>query len=400
MTQASSSPSLSLPSSSSATVSTLRGGSHLHADGHWSREPLHLDGDVLTDVPGGTARWLDTSDCVVLPGIVDFHGDAFERQIMPRPGVRFPLDVAMLDTDRQLAANGITTAFHGITYSWEGGLRGRDTAVQLFDALARLRPHLQVEHRAHIRFECHNLAGEADVAHWMEEGRVGVLAFNDHLPGMRKKQTNLGKMKEYADRAETDVEGFLARMESAAERGGEVPLAIERLAAKARRYGVPMASHDDTDVTVRQYFDDLHCHISEFPLTCDVAEMARTRNTPVVCGGPNVLRGGSHVGAPSAATLAGDGLCSILASDYYYPAPLFAAFKLADMGLLTLAQAWALVSRNPAQALALQDRGEIAAGRRADLLVVDPRTPGQPRLVATLSGGRLAYLADGSRLHG
>ncbi|MEC5397525.1 alpha-D-ribose 1-methylphosphonate 5-triphosphate diphosphatase [Uliginosibacterium sp. H1] len=387
-------------SSASPVVVTLKGGSHLHADGHWAREPLHLDGELLTDAQGTTARWLDTTDCLVLPGIVDFHGDAFERQIMPRPGVRFPLDVAMMDTDRQLAANGITTAFHGITYSWEGGLRGRDTALQLFESMERLQTHFLVEHRAHIRFECHNLAGEADVAHWMEAGKVGVLAFNDHLPGMRKKQANLGKMKEYADRAETDVEGFLARMESAAERAGEVPLAIKRLAAKARRYGVPMASHDDTDVTVREYFDDLHCHISEFPLTRDVAEMARTRNTPVVCGGPNVLRGGSHVGAPSAATLAGDGLCSILASDYYYPAPLFAAFRLAELGLLSLAQAWQLVSRNPAQALALQDRGEIAAGKRADLLVIDPRVPAQPRLVATLSAGRLVYLSEGSRLHG
>ena len=85
--------------------------------------------------PAKTVKRIDASGCMVLPGIVDLHGDAFERQIMPRPGVTFPLELAFLDTDRQLVANGITTGFHGITYSWEPGLRGRETVIKVLTAL-------------------------------------------------------------------------------------------------------------------------------------------------------------------------------------------------------------------------------------------------------------------------
>jgi alpha-D-ribose 1-methylphosphonate 5-triphosphate diphosphatase len=97
--------------------------------------------------------------------------------------------------------------------------------------------------------------------------------------------------------------------------------------------------------------------------------------------------------------MASERLCTIIASDYYYPAPLHAAFRLSAQGLLPLHEAWALVSTNPAEALMLSDRGVIEVGRRADLLVVDARDVHSPRLVATLCAGRIAYLADGSRLH-
>ncbi|GAA5157366.1 alpha-D-ribose 1-methylphosphonate 5-triphosphate diphosphatase [Viridibacterium curvum] len=374
----------------------LRGGQTLRPDHSWDDAPLHVAAGLISDA-ATAGPWLDTSDCLVLPGIVDFHGDAFERQIMPRPKVSFPLDVALLDTDRQLAANGITTALHGITHSWEGGLRGRDTAEGLFAAFDTLRPRLQVDHRVHLRFECHNVEGEDDAQRWLQSGRVSLLAFNEHIDAMRKRTH---KLQEYADRAATDIAGFQARMEAAAARSNEVPGVIDRLAQKARALNIPMASHDDHSIAMRDAFQQRGCHISEFPLTREVAEHARANHSPVVCGAPNVLRGGSHIGAPSAATLAAEGLCSILASDYYYPAPLHAAFKLAAQGLLPFAQAWALVSHNPAQALALRDRGHIATGQRADLLVVDALDATLPRLVATLAAGRIVYLAEGARLHG
>jgi len=114
----------------------------------------------------------------------------------------------------------------------------------------------------------------------------------------------------------------------------------------------------------------------------------------VVMGGPNVLRGGSHkAGNPAAADLVGAGLCSVLTSDYYYPAPLHAAFRLAGDGVLPLERAWDLVAANPADALGLADRGRIETGRRADLLLVDPGPEGaaRPDVVTTLVEGRSAF---------
>lgn len=380
-----------------AALSTIRGGQVLRPGQQWQENELVLgiqNGRLVDSALPGPG--LDASGCLVLPGIVDFHGDAFERQIMPRPGVHFPLDLALLETDRQLASNGITTALHGLTYSWEGGLRGGDTARELLAALDSLDGRLQVDHRLHLRFECHNVEGEDQALEWLRSGRIGLLAFNEHLPMMRKKLDK--KLQDYADRAGTDGAGFIALLEKAAARGAEVPALIERLAAECRRLGIPMASHDDDSLATRARFQALGCGISEFPLSTEVAAMASAERSPVVCGAPNVLRGGSHVGAPRAADLAGAGLCKILASDYYYPAPLHAAFKLAQDEVMPFAAAWDLVSANPAQALGLHDRGQLSAGRRADVLVVDAQDPSRPRLVATLSAGRIVYLAEGERL--
>jgi alpha-D-ribose 1-methylphosphonate 5-triphosphate diphosphatase len=376
------------------TISAIHGGQVLLPERRWAHASLALAGGCIA-AEAAPGRSLDASGCLLLPGIVDFHGDAFERQIMPRPGVQFPLELALLETDRQLACNGITTALHGLTYSWEGGLRGGDTAMAFFAALDALAPRLQVAHRVHLRFECHHVGGEDQAMAWLRSGRVSLLAFNEHLPMMRRK---VHKLQDYAERAGTDGPGFMARLEAAATRSAEVPALLERLAAEARRLGIPMASHDDDGPATRARFQALGCRVSEFPLTREVAQQACAQGSPVVCGAPNVLRGGSHVGAPGAAELAGAGLCSILASDYYYPAPLHAAFKLAQDGVLPLESAWALLSAHPAAALGLHDRGLLAAGRRADLLLVDAQDLARPRLVATLSAGRIVYLAEAQRL--
>jgi alpha-D-ribose 1-methylphosphonate 5-triphosphate diphosphatase len=125
-----------------------------------------------------------------------------------------------------------------------------------------------------------------------------------------------------------------------------------------------------------------------------VGEAARAAGDWVVMGSPNVVRGGSHLGWASAAVLAEAGTCNVLSSDYYYPAMMRAAFILASRGALDLAQSWNLISGNPAAAVGLKDRGSIAKGKRADIVLVDPEGP---RVVATFAAGRLAHLtADGA----
>jgi alpha-D-ribose 1-methylphosphonate 5-triphosphate diphosphatase len=88
----------------------------------------------------------------------------------------------------------------------------------------------------------------------------------------------------------------------------------------------------------------------------------------------------------------------VLASDYYYPAPILAAFRLAADGVLPLAEAWDLISAAPARAAGLSDRGMLAEGHRADLILVDHEMPMRPRIVAVIAAGRLVHLTDADRL--
>jgi len=336
--------------------------------------------------PAGGMR-LDAGGLLVLPGIVDIHGDAFERQVQPRPGVAFPAELALADTESQLLANGITTAFHGITLSWEPGLRSVTQWRRLLDALGARA--WTCDMRVHLRWEAYNLdaleVALADIA----AGRVHLVAFNDHTPSILKKTADPVANAKYSDRAGMTLADFHALAERIAGRASEVPAALERIAAAARAAGVALASHDDASIATRREFRARGARICEFPMAEEVGEDARAAGDWVVMGCPNVVRGGSHLGWASAARLAEAGICSVLSSDYFYPAMLRAALILAGRGVLDLPRAWALISANPAAAAGLTDRGRIAEGARADLVLVDPA---RQRAVATIAGGRIAHL--------
>ncbi|MGO4407279.1 alpha-D-ribose 1-methylphosphonate 5-triphosphate diphosphatase [Bosea sp. RAF48] len=277
---------------------------------------------------------LHAEGCLLLPGIVDCHGDAFERHIMPRPGVAFDIDLALRDADRALLASGITTAFHGVTWSWEPGLRSAENARRLVERIATLKPELGADTRFHMRHETFNLDAEEEIASWLAEA--------------------------------------------------------------ARKAGVPTMSHDDMSPGMRRQHRALGIAIAEFPINEATAREAASAGEAIVFGAPNVLRGGSHTGCPAAEEMVRQGLCTILASDYYYPALALAPFLLAESGAASFATAWTLVSENPAAVLGLTDRGRITPGLRADLVIVRPAPT--PRVVATIAGGRLVHLADPSLL--
>ncbi len=365
-------------------------------DGRMRAADLALAGTIVADASSDAARF-DAGGLLVLPGIVDVHGDAFERQIMPRPGVSFDLDTALADTDRQLVANGITTAFHGVTWSWEPGLRGADNARALLDALERAVHRLAADTRFHLRHETFNLDGEAEILDWIAAGRIGCLAFNDHMSGVLKDRARPEKIARMIERSGLDPADFHTLIECVHARRDEVPGSIERLAAAARAAAVPMLSHDDGSPDVRRRFRGLGATIAEFPIDEATAEAAIEAGEPTVFGAPNVLRGGSHTGCPSAAEMVARGLCTVLASDYYYPALAAAPFRLARDGRAAFADAWALVSANPAAAMGLTDRGRLAPGLRGDVVVIDAGVE-PPRVVATFAAGRPVHLACTDRL--
>lgn len=362
---------------------------------------IHIAHGTITEVPsrGSTASLrLDSAGLIALPGIVDMHGDAFERQMMPRPGVDFPVDVALVDSDRQAIANGITTVFHATTWSWEPGLRGTENAHRLLDAIEGMRPQLAADTRFHLRQETFNLDAEPTIAEWLAAGRVDLLAFNDHMHMTAASMNNPKKRARMVERSglgETEFDLLVERVMTGADK---VPASIARLASIGRDNSVPLLSHDDESPDQRTHFRSLGIAVAEFPINEATARAAVEGGDFTVFGAPNVVRGGSHTGWTSAAEMVSKGLCSILASDYYYPAPLLAAFRLAADDILPLPQAWALVSRAPAAATGLHDRGQIAAGKRADILLVDAGEPLRPRVVAVIAGGRMVHLTEPQRI--
>ena len=349
---------------------------------------LALDGrEIAAAAPAG-ARRLDAGGLLVLPGLIDVHGDAHERALQPRPGIGFPPALALRDTAAQLLASGITTAFLGVTLSWEPGLRSLDTWRALMAALDEARP-LPLDLRIHCRFEADNLDALDEALAAIAGGRIHLLGFNDHTPSILRKLGNAKELAKYAGRAGLSPDEFRALIERVAARRAEVPAARARLAAAAAAAGIPMLSHDDATLEERAHYRGHGARLCEFPMAEAVAADARAHGEAVVMGAPNVVRGGSHLGWASAAPLAERGLVTVLASDYHWPALLEAPFAMARRGRLGLAEAWSLVSANPAAATGLTDRGALHPGMRGDVVVIDPAGP---RVLACFVAGEAVLL--------
>lgn len=400
-------------------MATVIEGATLIIDGRRERASLRFEDGIITAVDGARdgAAVVDGRGHFVGPAFIDIHGDAFERQLMPRPGTMFPVDAALLETDRQLAANGIVTTYHALTLSWEPGLRSVEMGRAVFEALTRLQPRLLVENRLQLRWESFCFEAVDLIREALQGELTPAIAFNDHTsmamlhPSVTMQERPfefspdfpvvdmqnpafVEKMGERAKRAKMSSEAMVSMIASVWERRAQVPAVIDTVAALGRRAGAPMLSHDDSQIETRDYFRAQGARISEFPMNHRVARAAREAGDFIVFGAPNAARGGSHLGSsPRVAEMVREGLCDILASDYYYPALLIGLARLVADGVGPVETLWPLVSGNPARALGLHDRGEIAVGKRADLVLVDWPEAGTPVVRRTWAAGRTAYFA-------
>ena len=355
----------------------------------YSHPPLRLIGaSVLRDgamqkrsvaikdgmISKGPLPEVDLTGFLVLPGIIDLHGDAFERHIAPRPSAPFPVETGLHATDRDAAANGVTTAWLAQSWSWEGGHRSPDMAENMLQAMLDLRPHLMTDLRLQLRVETHTVDTADRLLAAVRRYGVDYVVFNNHLEeGVQLAQSRPTELALWAAKSGRSAAEQMALVEATRKQSPQVPRYLCRLAEAFDTLGVVYGSHDDPDGETRERFSMIGARICEFPTARSAAALARAVNDPVLMGAPNVVRGGSQSGNIAATDLIRRGMCDALVSDYYYPA---------------LSRA-AMISARPAQIMHLSDRGVIDYGKRADLCVVNAATQ---RIEATLVAGRLTHL--------
>lgn len=349
---------------------------------------VRWDDGVITAVTSGddpaASDVVDVGDALLLPGIVDVHGDAFERAVMPRGGVAVDHDLALAANDVQLLGAGITTAYLSATDSWEPGLRSREMLCGLVAACARrttAAPRLEI----HVRHERANTDRLEQLESWIADGVVAMLSYNDHTTH-RVSATQV-------ERTGVTAEAF-GELHAAARRRVDRGRTHEpRLAEVARRAGCVTASHDAETIEDLQRDLELGVAIAEFPTTIDLAQRYRSHDIAVLLGAPNLVRGTSHLGNLSVRDAWSAGACDVLCSDYHYPSLLAAPFCLVEHGLATMGEAWRAVSAAPADVAGLHDRGRVAVGQLADLVVVEPpRGNGPPRVRRVVVGGETAFV--------
>ncbi|MGX0904715.1 alpha-D-ribose 1-methylphosphonate 5-triphosphate diphosphatase [Roseovarius sp. MBR-79] len=347
------------------------------------------DGQIAAlDAPARGLQ-VDMQGDLILPGLIDLHGDAIEKEVEPRPNAFFPLPVALNAIDRRMAAAGVTTAYHGISFA-EGELGVRD--VDFAETLARALHGFAgaVDHRVHIRYEVTDAGSEARVTRLLDQGVAALLSFMDHTPGQGQFK-DAAAYGAYLSRVYAQSAGEIAeRIETKQAEAANVADRMTRLAALARGHGVALAGHDDEGAERVGFMAGLGATISEFPLDLDTARAGCAADLVTLFGAPNVLRGRSQSGALSARDAIAAGVAGALCSDYAPQAMLPALGVLTTEMGMAWPQAMALMAAGPARAAALADRGRIAPGLRADLIRV--RSEGAAlSVIATWVAGQQVY---------
>jgi alpha-D-ribose 1-methylphosphonate 5-triphosphate diphosphatase len=359
------------------------------------------EGDVPRQHRKDYGNVIDGQGCLVLPGLIDLHGDMIERDVEPRPKAYFPTDLALFELDKRLAATGVTTAYAAISFA-EGRkmtyLRSEERARDTIHLINSLKDELLVDMRIHARFEITNHGAPRILHELLDHEHLDMISINDHTPGQGQYRDLEAYIKHVASWKGVSEDAFRVEVFERLEKLDQHPPSwdvIHGVCEEAKRQNIVIASHDDDTVDKVDLVARLGATVSEFPVTLEAAREAHQRGLSIIMGAPNAFRGQSNTGNLSALEVIQAGLVDVLASDYYPAAMLHTVFKLSNEGTLPLHDAVKLVSYNAAKAARLHDRGSLEQGKRADLVVVDDRSSAMPRVRATVAKGKLIFW-DGS----
>ena len=362
------------------------------------RASLRIEGGRIAELREGPTPHADLhgAGLTAIPGIVDLHGDMLEREIEPRPGAAFPINMSLFELDKRLAAAGVTTAYAAISFSEHRAnhLRSEERAKEIVEAVGAWRGSLLTDFRIHARFEITNPRAAPVLKDLIERGLVDLVSLNDHTPGQgqyRDLEQFIHYVSTWQGKSRAEVEASVRERMARSRDAPPSWATIAEVTALALEAGFCIASHDDDSPEKVALVHSIGASLSEFPVTLEAARAARDAGMHVIMGAPNALRGGSHSGNLSAIAALEAGALDILASDYYPAAMLQAALCLHRDHALPLHNAINLISLNPARAVGLHDCGSLELGKLANLVLLDHGD--HWRVAATLREGRVVNWA-------
>src|SRR6516225_800043 len=318
----------------------------------------------------------DASGDMIMPGLIELHTDHLEAHYVPRPKVFWDPVAAVISYDGQLATSGITTVLDSLRVWREDGAEevdGRAGVLAAAISTARENSLLRADHFLHLRCEIPMPSVVAEARELVGRPDVRLMSLMDHTPGQRQFRDEV-KLRDYyrgKGGGKTDAELDALFEKRFAYQKAYAATNMREIVALAKEYSIPLASHDDT--TEENVADAVRdgVAVAEFPTTVEAARGLHAAGIDILMGAPNVVRGGSHSGNIAAVDLAREGILDILSSDYVPSSLLMGALQLPQHApAIDLASAVRTVTKAPAEAVGLTDRGEIASGKRADLIRV------------------------------
>jgi alpha-D-ribose 1-methylphosphonate 5-triphosphate diphosphatase len=318
----------------------------------------------------------DAEGDLIMPGLIELHTDHLEAHYVPRPKVYWNPIAAVVSYDGQLATSGITTVLDSLRVWREDGAEDVDgRAGVLAEAITSARDAnlLRADHFLHLRCEIPMPDVVEEARELVGRPDVRLMSLMDHTPGQRQFRDE-AKLRVYyrgkgAGMTDAELDVLFERRFRYQKTYAETNL--RAIVALAQAHDIPLASHDDT--TKENVTDAIRDRVAvaEFPTTMEAARGLHQAGIGILMGAPNVVRGGSHSGNIAAVDLAREGLLDILSSDYIPSSLLMGALQLPQhVAAIDLAAAVRTVTKAPAEAVGLHDRGELAVGKRADVIRV------------------------------
>jgi alpha-D-ribose 1-methylphosphonate 5-triphosphate diphosphatase len=335
------------------------------------------DGKIsdISDRPSNIPGAEDMGGDYLMPGLVELHTDNLDKHLTPRPKTRWPATAAVVAHDNQVASAGITTVFDAVSIGDVN--EGSERIVRLIESVTALEHALENEllradHKLHLRCETSFPGMVEALGQLIDLPLVSMLSVMDHTPGQRQFVSLDAYYTYYQGKYglnDEEMRKFIATRRRDAELYSEKHR--RHVVEQAHAKGLALASHDDaTEAHVAEAVAD-KMTVAEFPTTLEAAKASHEGGLGVMMGGPNLVRGGSHSGNVAAGDLAKKGYLDIISSDYVPHSLLHGAMKLFDeFESYDLPRAIRTVSLNPATQVGLDDRGEIALGKRGDLIRV------------------------------
>jgi len=338
---------------------------------------------------------IDAEGCYVMPGMIDLHSDAIEKEIQPRPNTLFPVDMSFYELEKKLAVSGITTMYHSLTLSDEWGVRNINMILDIIKSINRLkRNRPMINHKVHLRYELTFLAGVSALESLIKDKSIDYMSYMDHTPGQGQfKDAEL--LKDFTiqqhGKKEQEIEDMIDRtIENQARIDWFKLMALAKI---AKSKGIRLASHDDDTRVKIDILLACEGIVSEFPINLETAVYARSKGIHVCVGAPNIIRGKSHSNNMKAIDAITNNAADIICSDYLPSAMLPAVFHLTREGI-KLTEAVKMVTLNPAKALGIDSEvGTLEVGKSADLIIIEMHQD-YPILRKTLVGGNTVLQSD------
>ncbi|TBX99048.1 alpha-D-ribose 1-methylphosphonate 5-triphosphate diphosphatase [Rhizobium laguerreae] len=322
----------------------------------------------ITEEPSSNPEAIDCEGDFLLPGLLDVHTDHLEKHSIPREGVFWKPLAAALNYDAAIISAGVTTVFDSLCVGAVGNPARRKLLPMMIDGVDQARRHglLAADHFLHLRADIVEADIPELISPYLSHPYLRFLTIMDDSVARNPEQFRRVMRR----RKKTDQE-IDALVEQAAREADHAPRNRAWLLEQACARNIPIANHDDTLGNHSAAAAKDGMTFSEFPLSMEAAKSAFEHGLKIIAGAPNLLLGGSHVGNVAVIDLVKAGYVDMLCSDYVPASILQAIFALSmQHGTHTLPEAVATASLKPAKAFGLTDRGELAVGKRGDILRV------------------------------